>query len=1122
MSGTKKSRREGIARGRMYLKAHLGWLSGFPLKVSPGQLIWLALPRHGDWLSHEMTLTGRDLHRTSRTWQKLTTRFPHALPQIVEDLDHWQNGVPGLLSLLNEVIHQGKALPRSLFDVPDFYPSAICQDAQALAKEQPELQPWLAALSWFDYLYPSEAAAAVTWSRQHAGDLATIVTYNKGLSGTILIHQLWSLTNRDSADLVASIHRLLGNPQLYTIPNTDAQSYSLQWTQLLSIIAHGKERPIFPERPDTSLGHTLVAFLAGLVGQRRQRRRNALILFNLVWSEEVLAAWVDWWANTDRLVQRAKQLNRMQDQFAIRNESKWLRKRLHVGRQQLPPPMLLDRIISAVELAAPESAFCRELMQILPLMPKAGNGAMMRAALLNYWARLLIPYKQQLPILLRCLRKSWQHAKNREDMLALWTSHFSEWRRGRLFSGWSVEVAILGNAPEQRLWPVICDTFAACAGIAFQMDTATDQDGDVDANRVIDEDILLRLAVMTEDANQAEALVASLLSQPLKTTYLETDLLSCAYHLDDGRGHFGHLVAKLQNAQREESWFIPALRSAVDQLEACGWQGMATDQILNGQIKQLAHLGQRLQILTQFGHVVSPPSPLPPPTDTPSWIKSYPQSLMPVLRLLASLDPAAQKRATRVLNKDIPDDNQLQQEITVLLHKLAENPSQSKLEQRLANLEHRLASPKPVSAQRLTRLEEKLMRLVAQQALVVWEEDINATLRTTLSAEVGVADLPDWFMTSRQLHVIFNMLQLPSAFRQLGFRLLRIRCDPPPWSLIDDPANKHFITGMEQRGVNMEPWLNPPAPQQFIGANGRVVYLQFETDPLEIFQMGAYFNTCLSPDDFNFFSVFANAADINKHVIYARDERQQVVGRCLLALTQEGNLLTFEPYCHDPKLGFANMVAEVVTELATQMGVSIHIKGLVPALVAPNWYDDGPRDLTDRFEFLHPNSDFRKKIPSMKPEQFLKEVERLFAPLPLNALSLTLILGLPELAENPTLILPLLPYLKIEKTVPDDVMIKAVKLARQAGEERFVHKIARTWIPRYLQRNLRYINYYWFETELVVMLAEFNPSAALRFLRNSRPRGVRRDREEVGWRREALAVAHENLGRYALAEKLRT
>ena len=86
------------------------------------------------------------------------------------------------------------------------------------------------------------------------------------------------------------------------------------------------------------------------------------------------------------------------------------------------------------------------------------------------------------------------------------------------------------------------------------------------------------------------------------------------------------------------------------------------------------------------------------------------------------------------------------------------------------------------------------------------------------------------------------------------------------------------------------------------GSNGRNVVLAFEHDPLEIFQMGWHFSTCLSPGVFNFFSVFSNAADINKQVVYARDEQGRVVGRCLLALTEDGNLLTFEPYWRHRKV----------------------------------------------------------------------------------------------------------------------------------------------------------------------------------------------------------------------------
>jgi hypothetical protein len=122
-----------------------------------------------------MAVTGRDLHRASRTWQKLTTRFPIALPQIVDDLEHWRSGIPQIISLLSATINQGSALPRSLFTDSGFYSAQMRQDAQALAADRPGLRPWLAALSWYSSLYPPEAAAALDWSRQQAAELDTIM-----------------------------------------------------------------------------------------------------------------------------------------------------------------------------------------------------------------------------------------------------------------------------------------------------------------------------------------------------------------------------------------------------------------------------------------------------------------------------------------------------------------------------------------------------------------------------------------------------------------------------------------------------------------------------------------------------------------------------------------------------------------------------------------------------------------------------------------------------------------------------------------------------------------------------------------------------------------------------------
>jgi len=395
------------------------------------------------------------------------------------------------------------------------------------------------------------------------------------------------------------------------------------------------------------------------------------------------------------------------------------------------------------------------------------------------------------------------------------------------------------------------------------------------------------------------------------------------------------------------------------------------------------------------------------------------------------------------------------------------------------------------------------------------EESLQGQLRELLELNV----IPMWLLQPRQIAVLASLLRLDPPFRALGIRLLRLRCGPPPWDLRDHPSNLAFLSRLRELGVDPQPWLNPQS-HKWTGENGRGVHLAFEHDPLEIFQMGWHFDTCLSPHAFNFFSVLSVAADINKHVVYARDEREQVIGRCLLALSGEGGLITFEPYCHDPGLGFGAMISRLVQELAQEMHTTVLPRGNVPCLVAPDWYDDGPRDLARRFPFLESNSDYRRMLRTIGTEDLTAALEAAFHPLPLNALTLTLVLELPEFQDRPELILPLLPRIESLKGLSASTWTLAARLAYQAGALSFARQtIRRRTVPYVLAMTRRFGH---FDFEAMRLIAALEPSLALRLLRRTRPRGVRSDlEEEHPFRRELLWRAHQALGRSDLAERLR-
>ena len=521
------------------------------------------------------------------------------------------------------------------------------------------------------------------------------------------------------------------------------------------------------------------------------------------------------------------------------------------------------------------------------------------------------------------------------------------------------------------------------------------------------------------------------------------------------------------------------------------------------------------------------PRQAPPP---PVWVQHYPEALQPALTELAGVADDAERIAGGVLGKDCPHPDDLRQEIAAIERKLAACQDQSELsrdqrelsmaflQQKLNNLRLRLRSPRLVSPVRLDRLRAKLEARTRRCLIESWQRRLNAELTAAFSRLLEADEVPAWMFEPPQLRVLESMTRLPGAFRSLGWRLFGARASSGPWNLVDDPANRAYLERVRECGVDVEPWLDP-RPRSCVGENGRKVELAVERDPLEVFQMGHHFRTCLSPRRFSFFSVFSVAADINKHVVYARDASRAVVGRCLLALDGQGRILTFHPYCHDAELGFDKMVGALVRELADQMKTSVVKRGTVACLVASRWYDDGPVDVCGRFAFLEEGSEFRESLSNLAGSDELAAcLEKQFAPMPLNGHALSLVLELPEFDAHPDLIRSLLPRLDACEDLDDRTWMRAVRVAASAGESDFVGRALRRRGVRYGLRT-RYRAE--LDGELMSMLVEHDPGAAIRLVRATRERGVRSDEDDEEQRRSYLASAFERLGRPIRARRVR-
>ena len=838
------------------------------------------------------------------------------------------------------------------------------------------------------------------------------------------------------------------------------------------------------ELPRGELADALTGFTGWLARQGQRTRRGALDLVDLTLPDDLLGDWEAWWAEVRRLVRERRVEVAVETLYACANRT--------------PPELDGRHLIGCIRRATtPENhAFSRGVQRTLRCLPASRGRVLPRAKLLDDW----LDAKEEHPHLIGPFMHAFRAFSSRlhhdaPERVDAWLNVVSRWPP-------YLTEDILSRVPERSLWPEVFDALTAVSSARADPDLWS----------------IVSLVSLTRSAGSATRCFVELAKAGREDCHVSDEVLRCAWSLDRRPDRFAKIAAALDAHDGDHKEISELVTAADTFLEGAGWAGAAGGLVLDGEVKRLCDVGRRLAVTRAVGGAVDAPV-RPSVEEIPDWAGRYPETLRPVLGTLSGVTDDAKRIARRVLGKDCPDPESVRREVATIDERLAVHPDDPHLSRRRRNLRARMESVQAVSPARLGRLKDKLERAVRRSLVVALENRLEAGIDVRLRRMLEVDALPDWMFEPPQLRVLAPMLRLSRAFRTLGLRMLRRRLGPPPWNLAEDPANQAFLTRLDKRGVNLGPWLNPPPPSAWTGSNGRNVVLTFEDDPLEVFQMGWHYSTCLSPGDFNFFSVFSNAADINKHVVYARDERGRVVGRCLLALTEDGNLLTFAPYCHDSDLELGKMIGQLAATLALRMNRVLVPRGKVPCLVAPDWYDDGPRDPCGRFEFLNDGSPFRNSLPDIDCDGLVARLVEEFEPLPLGSLALSLVLELSEFEKRPELIRPLLPRLEACKNLPDRAWMRAAHLARLAGALGFAHRVLREAGVRHVLRTHRQFRE--LDREAMTVLVELEPVTALRILRKTRPRGVGSDEGETcPERRSYLARAYERLGREARAKRL--
>jgi len=965
------------ARARLLLKAHLGWVGGYPLAAADGRVSWRVAepgPR---------VIDRSAIARSTRAFKRLCGEHRRALPQLVGDVERWTAGVEAAVVALKAAVHRGGELG----DLLDAYPAPTQARGRRLAAARPDLAPLVTALSWVDVAAPSARLAA---------DLRLLERYPASFE------QLAALNPKDP---VAACLRLVA----------------------LARAAEGRVAGLMAVLADPDLAATPTA-LGDYPDKIKRRLDGADISIGSRPTAVCAPAIVelcDWLAAAPAPVRRAALRA-----IAVADIPLYLGRWRMIWTALEPAELLAARSREAIERAPAEHlARCRSSLDwIAPVAPSPVHAGGLKAAVVRLAAadaRPLValcagcPDDDDMPVRLEMmvgLAADLEHMARPAvaALVALLRAYLAA--SADPARAWRALVPLV-VAPRFRIGMPLADLLPLERwrelGVAMaELVAAGREEHDVES--------ILRLAVLLGVTGSSQEAIRHLPVLDSRGVSPWSQGIRAALAIAEGQDGFAEALARMTQADGD-------LAGSIDRvLGATGPGGVPLVRALvaDGESGRLRQAGDWIQLARAIRGCRLPPLHLPVAGAAPDWAARYPPALRDALALAESAGGRA--AAERKLESSFPDRDRLRREIAGIDQRLAGGPAH--LARRRANLVARLEAPRPLAPARLARLALDIERSARAAALDHWLAALERAALAAFPRAFGLAAAPAWLTSREHRAVLIAAIGLGRESRRLVRRLFAARAGEPPWDLRAEPANRAFLTRLGRRRVATGPWLDGIGSIRFDDPSG-ALHLALEPDPLEVLRMGEHFGTCLSPGGENFYSAVVNAVDINKRVVYGRDASGAVVGRCLLALTDAGHILTFHPYHHRGE--FAAMMRGFAGELARRMGTVLVPHGAVTQLVATRWYDDGPYDLTGRHEFLAEDSSFRDGLHQIAAEDLVPALEKHLGAL--DGGSLSLIVALPEIGRRPELVVPLLPLLDRAGDVSLEIRLSAIQLAERAG-----------------------------------------------------------------------------------------
>jgi hypothetical protein len=171
------------------------------------------------------------------------------------------------------------------------------------------------------------------------------------------------------------------------------------------------------------------------------------------------------------------------------------------------------------------------------------------------------------------------------------------------------------------------------------------------------------------------------------------------------------------------------------------------------------------------------------------------------------------------------------------------------------------------------------------------------------------------------------------------------------WGNESDYLFNHSLTQTwlkKHNHLNIDLWMTGIEYSSIINEFG-TIEIKLEKEPLEVLKLGTYVGSCLGLGGICSYSAAAVLLDINKQVLYARNQKGTVVARQLVAISEEEELVCFHIYPDGVNESIKKIFYEYDVGFADALGLKLYHTNeddeyIIENIISQSWWNDDAWD----------------------------------------------------------------------------------------------------------------------------------------------------------------------------------